>query len=159
MKHTLFIISFCATCVVSAQTSTDTLTTSIGEFAVESEEELTESTVYVDESYYTPDGGSAEFVSAVSSARFITPQADAHDMHIQVKPNPTIESADLVVDGISGMATIIVTNVLGQVVFTSLVTVDRSQTVQLPAQLWEPGVYMIVVASGGNTLTERLIVE
>ena len=159
MKQLVTMLLLIVTTLGHSQTVTDTLVTSIGEFSVESEEQISATSIAVQESYSNTDGGLTEFVSTSSSARLISPQTESGNLEIWVQPNPALDNADMTVSGMSGYVSINVTNVLGQTVYTSYIRVDQSQRVALPAQLWESGIYMIVVSAGSNVATERFIVE
>lgn len=98
-------------------------------------------------------------MSTTSTARLIRPSTEGANLQVQVKPNPSAENADQTVSGMTGYAMITVTNILGQTVYSSNVTVDTTTPVLLPIQLWETGTYMVVVTAGGKTTAERLVVE
>lgn len=74
-------------------------------------------------------------------------------------PNPTTEVTELRVSGMTGSITIVVTDVLRQVVYSSNQNIDSSKQVFLPSQLWSSGSYMVVVNNGQTVKAEKLIVH
>jgi hypothetical protein len=159
MKN-LFLTALVLICTVAyCQNASDSINTSIGDFILITSESIESSEVYAEEVITTEDGGSGEFVAAASSARFAQTPVTSTNLQVRVMPNPTPEAVELFIDGMSGTASVVVTDVLGQVVFSSRAIVDSSTRVFLPAQWWTSGTYLIVVSNGVDVKTERLIVE
>ena len=159
MKKFLLITALLAATCIHAQSVTDSINTSIGDFVLVTSEAPLISEVYLEESIATTDGGNGEFVAIGSNARYMDEPVLTTALQIALAPNPTVGTTELQVKGMSGAATITVTNVLGQVVYSSVQQVNSSQTVLIPSQLWQSGSYLVVVSNGQDVKTERLIVE
>ena len=142
-----------------AQTTTDSISTLLGEFVLITTEETEESTGYMEESFTTSDGGTVEFVAINSGARFAAPANVSQTMAVKISPNPSADVVQLEISSVEGQVSIVVTDVLGQVVYSSNLNVDKSRTTYLPSQLWASGTYLIVVSAGGEVTTERLVIE
>lgn len=157
MKLLLFIaISFSTT--LGAQT-TDSISTSLGDFVLVSSETVDESTGYSDESATTSDGGTAQMVEINSGARFAAPYVENSSLQVTMQPNPARGIVELNIEGVSGHAEISVTDLAGRSIYTSRVNVDGSRTTYLPTQTWSSGTYVVTVNAGGSLHTERLVVE
>ena len=153
----ILAISLC-TCVYS-QTVTDSIATPIGDFVVISEESTEQSNEYAQETATTSDGGSINLITAGISSERMSSSRIVSALNVTLAPNPTSGLVELNITGVEGATTVVVTNVLGQIVYSNSVQVNSSRTMYLPAQLWLGGTYMVVISAGGQTVSKRLIVE
>jgi hypothetical protein len=160
MKKLAFILVGCSGCL-AAQTSTDSISTSFGEFVLISEEQIEVSTGYVDETSTTSDGGTAQFLEVSSGARLAPPISETTEMNmiISMMPNPTSGITEMQIQNASGSVLISVTDLLGQTIYSCTIAVDGNRTAYLPSQLWTSGSYFVNVRYNGSIITERLIVE
>lgn len=159
MKIFFLAFAIISSSIIHAQTVTDSVNTSIGDFVLVTSESIESSQVYSEETITTSDGGSGAFVAVSSNARFMLQPATGSALQISLLPNPTAGTTELKVIGMSGSAAIIVTNVLGQVVYSSNQNIDSVKQIFLPSQLWESGTYLVVVNNGQEVKSERLIVQ
>jgi hypothetical protein len=159
MKKVLIILISANAFSVSAQTVTDSVNTTIGDFILVTSEQAGASAVYSEENISTSDGGNGEFVAVNSNARMLLTPVVSVNMQISVMPNPSSGATELSVTGMSGTAAVVVTNVLGQTVYSSNTVVDGSAKIFLPSQLWESGNYFVVVSNGQDVKSEKLVVE
>lgn len=160
MKNILIIV-LCSTVELYAQTSTDSLSTPLGEFVLISEEEIEESTGYLDETSTTSDGGTAQLIELSSGARHAQPMAEtvSASMTISMMPNPTAGIVEMQIKDVAGSVSISITDLLGQTVYTTSLVVDGSRTAYLPAQTWSSGTYIVNVRGANSNITERLVVR
>jgi len=158
MRNFIFFVLLGVTCTVQAQI-TDSLVTPLGAFVLVTIEDAEESTGYSEESLTTSDGGTIEFVAINSGARFASAINENQKMVVNISPNPSADVAQLKISGVDGPVSIVVTNTLGQMVYTSTITVTQSRTTYLPVQVWPAGTYLVVISAGGAVETERLVVQ
>jgi hypothetical protein len=154
-------LSFLLISVASfAQTTTDSISTPLGDFVLISEEEIEESTGYLDETSTTSDGGTAQLLELSSGARLAQPMSEVTTvMTITMMPNPTAGIVEMYIKDASGSISISVKDVLGQTVYETSLICDGSRTAYLPAQTWASGTYIVNVRGTSSTLTERLVVR
>jgi hypothetical protein len=78
---------------------------------------------------------------------------------MQITPNPSSGVVELYISGVEGVITIMVSDLLGQIIYSCNISLSNSTTAYLPAHLWPSGTYIILGSAGGQIATERLIVE
>lgn len=159
MKKLLSILALSFSVTVYAQSVTDSVNTSIGDFIVVSSEEIEESSAVTEESTSTSDGGSVELVTPGFSGARLSSSVVTSQLNVRLAPNPSSGVVELQVIGVEGVTSIVVTNLLGQVVYSTNISVTNTRTTYLPAQLWTSGTYIVVTSAGGQTVSTRLIVE
>lgn len=143
-----------------AQTTTDSISTSLGDFVLITEEDIEESTGYLDETSTASDGGTAQLLELSSGARLMQPAVEANvGMSLTMMPNPTDGVVEMQIKDASGSISISVTDLLGQNVYVTSIVVDGSRTAYLPAQLWASGTYIVNVRGASSNVTERLVVK
>ncbi len=160
MKKLIFFSLVFVTTTTFAQTTTDSIATPLGEFVLVTTEEMTESTGYIEETSTTADGGTAEFLEISSGARYAAPKAEVGSMLVvEMLPNPAHGVVQLNISGVVSGVTITVTDLLGQIVYSTTLAIDGERTAYLPSQTWASGTYIVSVSSSQNLFAERLIVQ
>lgn len=121
--------------------------------------ELEQSASYSSQITTTSDGGTSELITPETSSERLALGATANNLQIQLAPNPSSGVVELNISGAYGAASIVVTDLLGQIIYSTTLAVNSMRTAYLPAQLWTSGTYIIVTSCGGQTATQRLIVN
>lgn len=103
-------------------------------------------------------GGNSSYI--FSKQRISTASVDELESNIfmNVYPNPANESVTLVLDNKSA-SSVNVYNTLGALVYSTEVTGNGLQTVQVPVVDFNTGIYHVVCTSNGATATQKLMVQ
>lgn len=126
MKKTLFTLAalFALTMGYSQETHIDTLSTSIGQFILETEGEIpTQSTT--SQVINNSDGGATELIIANASSQRLAAQSMQVETTIQAFPNPTADFLTLNVFNASSVIELKITDVSGRILMTDNFSSDN----------------------------------
>lgn len=107
---------------------------------------------------YDECGDSAVFCDSVTIAGNIGIENIVEDFTIRLYPNPTNGISNLYIDSdINGKYEVKITDITGKVITTP--NLDGNKNYTIDASTWRKGIYLVIIESGKNKKTVKLIVR
>lgn len=161
MKFIFFILStLLFTFYAHSQTLAyaDTVSTPVGDFMLETNEEPSSAITFDHQTQTSSDGGTAEQVNFFPSSERKTSVVAFENLSFNIKPNPTKDMANLSVKN-GGMNLIVrISDISGRIISTqNYYSANGEYLNAIDISQYSPGIYFIELNTGGYHFSQKLV--